>query len=141
MCAVLPRKSLLLTIHASTKKTKVPVVHVRGLILLFFSHWPHIELHDSRRPLYDDLSVFDTFTRLSSDVFAAPKKLLGTRINFSCVRFSISWIDSAIPVSMFQYPNRLCSTGIESVLPESRLRSTGIDSVVPESTLQYRNCL
>ena len=37
---------------------KLPVAHVRGLILLFSSHWPHIEVHDSRRPLYDDFSVF-----------------------------------------------------------------------------------
>ena len=83
----------------------------------------------------------DTFTRLSFDASVVPKKLLGALINFPCVRFSVRWIDSAIPVSMFQYPNRFCSTGIDFVVPESRLCSTGIDAVVPESTPQYRNRL
>ena len=57
MCAVSPRKTLLFIVHASTNKMKVPVVHVRGLILLFFSHGAHTEIYDSRRALYDDFSV------------------------------------------------------------------------------------
>ena len=61
---------------------KLPVAHVRGLILVFFSHWPRIEVHDSRRPLYDDFSVFrhrpKKVSGLSSLFLMAPKNIRGT---------------------------------------------------------------
>ena len=59
--------------------------------------------------------------------------ILGALINFLGVLFSVPWTDYAIPVPMFQHPNRFCSTGIDFVVPESRFCSSGIDSAVPES--------
>ena len=60
--------------------------------------------------------------------------ILGAPINFLGALDCVPWTDSAILVPMFQYSNRLCSTGIDCVVPESRLRSIGINAVVPEST-------
>ena len=62
-------------------------------------------------------------------IFWAP---LGALINCLGAHFSVSWSDSVISRSILQYPNRLCSTGIDFVVLQSRLRTTGIDSVVPE---------
>ena len=116
---------------------KLPVAHVRGLILLFSSHWPHIEVHDSRRPLYDDFSVFrhrsKKVLRLSCTFLVAPQNIWGTperpyklsRPSFFCPMDRLCHF-----VVDVQYPNRFCNTGIDFVGLQSRRSSTGIDSVV-----------
>ena len=54
----------------------------KGSDFVIFSHWPHIEVHDSRRPLYDDFSVFrhrpKKVSGLSSLFLMAPKNIRGT---------------------------------------------------------------
>ena len=115
----------------------MPVVHVRALILPFSLHWPRIEVHDSRRPLYDDFPVFrhrpKKVSGLSSLFLMAPKNIRGTperlyklsRPSFFCPMDRLCHF-----VIDVQYPNRFCNTGIDFVGLQSRPSSTGIDSVV-----------
>ena len=124
------------------------MVHVRALFLLFSLHWPRIEIHDFRRTHYDDFSVSrhrpKKVSGLSSLILMAPKNIRGaperpyklSRRPFFCPMDRLCHF-----VIDFQYPNRLCSTGIDFVVLQSRPSSTGIDSEVPESTPQYRNRL
>ena len=120
---------------------KLLVAHVRGLILLSSLHLPHIEVHDSRRPLYDDFSVFRHRSKkvsgLSSLILMAPKNIRGTPERpYKLSRRSIFCPMDRLChfVIDVQYPNRFCSIGIDFVILQSRPSSTGIDSVVPEST-------
>ena len=124
------------------------MVHVRALILPFSLHWPRIEVHDFRRTHYDDFSVSrhrpKKVSGLSSLFLMAPKNIRGTperpyklsRPSLFCPMDRLCHF-----VIDFQYPNRLCSTGIDFVVLQNRPSITGIDATVPESIPQYRNRL
>ena len=117
-----PSKNHTLANLREYQKTKVPVVHVRVLILPFSLHWPRIEFHDFRRTHYDDFSVSrhrpKKVSGLSSLFLMAPKNIRGTPER----PYKLSRPSLFCPMDRFchfvidvQYPNRFCNTGIDFV--------------------------
>ena len=108
---------------------KVPVVHVRGLILLFFSHWAHTEIYDSRRALYDDFSVSRHLHQIiircirgAEKAFRRPYKLPLRTVFCPLDGLRHTGIDVSISESILQYRNRPCLTGTSALaVPESTL--------------------